>query len=66
MRPLRRPAPHLDAEEPVAVVRPLDRLDGVLIALGVLVALAVMVGLDATQSTTPNDPSALCEETRPC
>jgi hypothetical protein len=46
-------------------VRPLDRLDALLIALGVLVALAVMAGLDATQSTSP-DPSALCEETRPC
>lgn len=47
-------------------MRPLDRLDGFLIALGVLVALAVMAGLDATQGTSPNDPSALCEETRPC
>lgn len=47
-------------------MRPLDRLDALLIAIGVLVALAVMAGLDSTQSTTPNDPSAICEETRPC
>lgn len=46
-------------------MRLLRRLDGLLIALGVLVALAVMAGLDATQGTNP-DPSALCEETRPC
>lgn len=46
-------------------MRPLDKLDALLIALGVLVALAVMAGLNATQGTNP-DPSALCEETRPC
>lgn len=47
-------------------MRPLDRLDALLVTLALVIALAVMAGLDAAQSATPADPSALCEETRPC
>ena len=47
-------------------MRPLDRLDALLVVLAILVGLALVAGIDAAQSATPTDPSALCEETRPC
>lgn len=47
-------------------MRPLDRLDALLIAVALVIALVVMAGLDAAQGTNPNDFPTLCEETRPC
>jgi len=39
-------------------------LDALVLAL--LVGLALVASIDAAQSSPTTDPSALCEETRPC